>query len=178
MSVALSPVMNPHQSVLRRKHIIDARCRTVPCQPIRRQSLAAFQSNVRRLPPTPCKTNYAQRKSAYHGKRVRKVSHYRRGTNLSSHKKRKLARNSIKSNQNTDQKKHELQPSLCFRNLGLIGVGSFSQVFKVQHASSKKIFAIKKSFACLNTKEAVTEALNEIEIMKMLQNEITSEKKK
>lgn len=174
--VVASPIHNPHQSILRRRHNIIHRppsslCKSVPRK--RRQSLAAVQSNVRNLPPTPCKTNY---KSAYaQKKRIKKYNTFNRVSAIinksrtpSPNKKKR-----IKFTKNTQQtKQSKLNNDYhYFENLGLIGVGSFCHVFKVKNLKTNKVFAIKKSFNILNTREAVDEALNEVEIIKLLQKE-------
>lgn len=157
----LSPVINHHQSIMRRSHINDGQCRTVPYQR-RRQSLAAMQSNTRYLPPTPCKSNYKTKKKLSirnklslsgktNNKRKHKNNHYNssfmpRSRTPSPNKKRRMNHNTQKKQSQSKQRQN------YYKNLGMIGIGSFSHVFKVKNAYSNKIFAIKQLLLCLNTR--------------------------
>eukprot|EP01083_Nonionella_stella_P019974 55427_1 len=169
MSIAVSPIFNPHKSIIRRTRNSNARCRTVSYQQRRpRQSLAAIQSSGTRLiPPTPCKTNYVSRKK-------RKIKYIPQSITPSPKKKRKVTSGSAQSLNKSDErwcKRRSHSEFPTFTNLGLIGVGSFSNVFKVQNQDSKDIFALKLSISLLNTREAVSEALNEVQIMNILQDD-------
>jgi len=66
-------------------------------------------------------------------------------------------------------KKQSAKDKSVFANLGVVGVGSFCTVFKVQRTSDFRIFALKQSSEQLNTKDAVNTALNEVRVMKALQ---------
>ena len=153
VNVPLSPtkkiILNPHESILRRPRSRGGR-RRLPMtitQHGRSQSIAAVTGDRSRLPPTPMKTNYVKRKTAHTGKR----RNFRVDATPSPSKKRKLAiAKSAKSSRNV-KKSGGVDPEF-FHNLGMVGVGSFSQVFKVQNAFNKKVFALKKSTSYLHTR--------------------------
>jgi len=60
-----------------------------------------------------------------------------------------------------------------YENLGIIGMGSFCTVFKVQNRESKRLYALKKSSTVLRTKDSLSEALSEVRIIKHLHGEST-----
>lgn len=55
-----------------------------------------------------------------------------------------------------------------YHNLGIIGMGSFCKVFKVENAASKKVYALKRCNKFLTSDQAVSEELKEVEIVKHL----------
>jgi len=55
-----------------------------------------------------------------------------------------------------------------FENLGHLGSGSFSDVFKVYDAQSQRIFALKRSRKAMRTEKAMRDALNEVTVMSKL----------
>jgi len=55
--------------------------------------------------------------------------------------------------------------------LGVIGSGSFCTVFKVKSAESNDIYALKKCTTFLRTKEAMANAMNEVDIVKYLRGD-------
>ena len=149
--------MNIHSGagcISRRRHLVNSNCRTLKYSVSRRKSIAGTQSN-KYLPPTPCKTKshynhhttFIQRKKYHRSIKEQKS----RTPSPNKHKlfkqkqQKKLRRKTNKINLNYDF-------SSCFYNLGRIGIGSFSHVFKVKNALTKKPFALKKSIHVLNTR--------------------------
>eukprot|EP00485_Elphidium_margaritaceum_P012739 CAMPEP_0202711166 /NCGR_PEP_ID=MMETSP1385-20130828/23023_1 /ASSEMBLY_ACC=CAM_ASM_000861 /TAXON_ID=933848 /ORGANISM="Elphidium margaritaceum" /LENGTH=208 /DNA_ID=CAMNT_0049370841 /DNA_START=53 /DNA_END=676 /DNA_ORIENTATION=+ len=59
------------------------------------------------------------------------------------------------------------QKQRYFLNLGVVGTGSFSNVFKVRNFESQKLYALKQT----NEKVSVSDALNEVKIVQLLQQE-------
>merc|ERR1712013_157109 len=55
-----------------------------------------------------------------------------------------------------------------FLNEGLLGTGSFSEVFKVFHSATQQIFALKRSKQEMRTEQCVDIALSEVQIMQKL----------
>jgi len=169
--MALTPIINRHSVVTRRKRRESAtNIRSVRLQRNRRQSIAAMQSNGPLVPPTPCKASHSVCKSGFVGKRAqRKVA--RSSITPSPKRPRRVWSGASRSS----SAKGKLRPAssrplqASFVNLGLVGVGSFCEVFKVQHRESQQLFAIKRSTKKLNTEEAVNCVLNEVEIMRTLQ---------
>jgi len=266
ITVPLSPLSNPHESILRRRHLVDGECRTVPAQQRRRQSVAAMQSTTNKLPPTPCKSTVGRGHTRKRRQRIAKFTlsthHHHHNNHMhssqmkkhqtrhakkitrtpASHtpsppKKRKtlavhsqfvhaqvqaaqlhqhhhgggggsqlplqrngqshscsqlpslwsLASDNSESHLHRRSAEHKrrhpplpppphanmpmAQKQRYFVSMGVIGVGSFSQVFKVQNFETKKLYALKKITTNLNHRDAISDALNEVEIMQQLQQQ-------
>merc|ERR1712154_430191 len=127
------------------------------------------------MPPTPTKTSYVRRT----GKRRKYRPEFEdRSLSASPNKKRRIsAPLSAKKSPSVDRKLKETKESKFFRNLGMIGCGSFAKVFKVENAFNKQVFALKKASSHLYTKEAIEDAMNEIRIMQTLQKKQNDSKK-
>lgn len=55
-----------------------------------------------------------------------------------------------------------------FENLGHLGTGSFSDVFKVYDSQNHRLYALKRSRKAMRTEKAMRDALNEVKVMRKL----------
>merc|ERR1719229_817003 len=129
------------------------------------------------LPPTPTKKAQTPNRKRRRSKFNRRLGGNKYELTPTPVKRRKLtpgskksARSCSSSGGNSDSGGRKRCPKF-FRNLGTVGTGSFANVFKVENAQNKKIYALKESKEILHTEHQFEEALNEVNIMKLLQKE-------
>jgi len=60
------------------------------------------------------------------------------------------------------------EPTVTYDNLGLLGTGSFSEVFKIRDPETQRLFAMKRSVKEMKTEKTLNDALAEVAVMKKL----------
>merc|ERR1719461_869195 len=155
-------ITNPHSTISRRSSVANQRIS------------APMTESRKELPPAPFKTTPSRKRCK------RKFRQTLEGNEMSPHaltptpkKKRKLtpgSKQSARIRSAGSIKGRDRCPKF-FRNLGIVGKGSFAKVFKVEDAGNKKIFALKQSKKRLRNRHAADQDLNEVKIMKLLQKE-------